>query len=643
MNKLFIITSLLLLIGAAITAPKFDYVIHEGDEDNQSSKKSLVRLDSNSQFFKTEFFHKSLSHQITHKGKKKTIVTESSLIFSRFLRRREAPIECQHLWDKHYTYGYRHVFEVNMIRYSSHYQRCYYLSFYNAAKKITETKQDDGRRSLRIEWTHVEDGVLYTENFYFNEGTGEGLKSIRFTEQINGLLTSNVHDYHYELDLKATDFEIFKQEDSFYSLKIRDPSKHHTLLLDKNNYNVKNPLIRYSKNGVTLSMNFNSMLDASEMPNKAGCRDMVHETANYMLEHGNYCTFGVFSRMPYVSYHEKDAFIPYSVANLQGNSEPHEIFEIQLLGREFLPHDDDILTKETKDIKGKLMTVHKLKLRFERSEYKVIIKEPFERFVKFLFGIICILMPAFFLITFNSDFQTNGIYLLQFGVLFIMFSNLTLSIVEHQDQESKWYWMYPILVFNTIISFLCSDSKIEGLIVVWQSWTFIDYFLMSFLMVENGTFWLAVVNIGVFFFLTMILNCFKDNVRYFEWSISLTTSLSLLTLLGDLLYHTTTLSRILMFFERHKIHDRDPKLYYLGFGIIFSMMSFARLFMADYMSWNVQARIRVPSEDPMSNEISYNDKEVELTETAEHDLDDDLDDTIDSIEDEIEKKQKNWD
>jgi hypothetical protein len=46
-----------------------------------------------------------------------------------------------------------------------------------------------------------------------------------------------------------------------------------------------------------------------------------------------------------------------------------------------------------------------------------------------------------------------------------------------------------------------------------------------------------------------------------------------------------------------QIHDRNPAFYYIGFGLIFTLLAIARIFLNEFLSWNKEARLRVSTYD----------------------------------------------
>lgn len=616
MKKYTKILSLLTILAAATIQEshtrRYDYVLFSEND----SQYSNMRLDSNSKFFKTAHKHKKETHLETlSSGDKVTAETETSLIFQRYLLRSEVPVKCQHLFDfKPTKKGVKpRRFRANIVRYNSQHKKCYHLKFLKAARYILV----EDNKSI-IMFTHKSNGFHYTEKFIFQNQDSEhkyGLEKIDFVDKTS--TGTNFHEYHYTFYVDPEDITFTIPKDSDYSIKIRDPSRSHILRLNKNNYIVKHPIIKRKNRYVTYSLNFGNYLTPDQMPNKNGCKPYTHVKANYMFEEGSQCAYGKFSRMPKVSIErfEEDAG-RQKVVMIANHFEGQE-FYIILESREKLG-DKDTDYRRANFLRHEGTFFHRdlLYLRFEVSEYKIIADGYYHR-LRLTHAFLLLLIPAFFILMFNEDYHTQGLYCLQFGIIFNFVSQISLSIVEWYELEKTFIAVYGVFILGIGISMLLSLRRLRSIVFLWKIFTLVDYVLMALLMRERGTLFYAAVNVVVFKALTILLKLNKGETRYMEISISFFTSLCMLNLVGNIMFYTTSLKRIIFLMEGLKLHDKHEALYYLGFGVICSLLSFARLFMTDHAEWNVKARIPLPNFDPDASVSIGGKKEVELGESLD--------------------------
>ena len=147
----------------------------------------------------------------------------------------------------------------------------------------------------------------------------------------------------------------------------------------------------------------------------------------------------------------------------------------------------------------------------------------------------------------------------------------------------------------------------------------VDYVMMALLMQDSGTIFYCLFNVSVYFVIVALIRNSNKNIPEQEFSISFTVSLSMLNQLGNIWYYTTSLNRVLFLFDGLQIHDRDPAFYYLGFGLVFTLIAIARIFLNEYLSWNQEARIQVSTYDDDEDapiDCGLDDDEGGVTELA---------------------------
>jgi hypothetical protein len=313
------------------------------------------------------------------------------------------------------------------------------------------------------------------------------------------------------------------------------------------------------------------------------------------------CAYGLIDRIPFILFHEETETVPYNFVALKLNSfEGHEFF-VDFVGLNVL-HGKKHAFMQTyaRDLSSKthFKQMDFLYLNVPRSEYLIDHLDTSSKFMRSLSNFLLFLIPTFCIIFFNNDFKWNGIYWLQFGVVFNMLSNVTWSMLEqYLVHNEHTFLIYIMLIMTLALSVLLSDKKDGRLVKIWQVWVVIDYVLMALLMQDKGTFFYCLVNVLTFALVAYFVKKNYKEIRNDELQVSFCVSLSLLTQLGNIWYYTTSLNRVFLLLARHQIHDKNPVFYYLIFGMIFTFMAISRIFLNEFVSWNADARILVSTYD----------------------------------------------
>ena len=609
----------------------YDYVFQSEDGNH------IIRLDSKSKFFNTAYLNKT--SEVDENSKEKSPQLTTSIRFDRFLKESEIPQECKE-WLGDQSSG-----EFNLIQYNKEEKNCRGVNFQTNSPKqldcgmakqscllIFETPIGDNASKKQKKLYYIDE-----LNFHLRQDENENNVGLINYETFDEKRLKQYHNVDHAASARNVEYRfLLDPKDYFvvdnlrrFSIKIADPSKHHTLILDDQSYIVRHPLIkkRDPKSGVSFSFNFQSLLEPDQIPDSrnGACRNYTQVRANYMFETPHHCVYGLLNHMSKIHYHpgnEPNSPIKYPYVSIVANSFSQDhFFHIELVGKEVLGRELYHFSRmNLKKGGGKMLVYDTLQLRFEPAEYGIRHKEQHEHYIQFLHGLLILVIPAFFLITFNKDYHKHGIYFLQFGIMFNFFSQISLSIIEFYDCDGKFWVVYPLIILTLLISFALSLRKIVQIVMIWKIFTLIDYVLMSLLMGQGHTFLYAIINVAVYQILAFCLKMAKKEVRFMEVSISFVTSLCLHNSLGNILYYTTALNRVIFFMERLSLHDRNPELYYLGYGIICSLVSFARLFLTDYLPWNLEARRKHLSVyDPEFGVQKRAEKEVELSDNIMED------------------------
>ena len=577
---LLILTTLISQVVQTTITTKLapDYSVVIGRED----KHQIVRYDINSKIFKTP-----LNNVANPKPLKGTF----SLNFTTFLDFNNLPVVCQKVWQKkrfwsniatdvegkceHWEFNQGHIWRLNENPKTQDMEEVYTFQHRKSDKKFC----------IKITSMAKKEPGEFTNHSSFKKGDAD--------PECLSLITLFISKSHYQL----SPFD--KNE---FSITIQDPSGDHVVRLRKDSWLAKNPLIDKKHRSMHISFNFANLLGPSQYPRNAGCikakKSLVR--ANYMYGDNTRCAYGLISTIPFVFYHEETETMPYDFVFLKLNSfEGHEFF-VDLVGMNVLHgQKSKFFTKYMRQTgsRNNYKMIDFLYLYVPRSEYIVEHQETVHKFLRALANMILFILPAFCILFFNSDYKAHGIYWMQFGIVFDIISNITWSTVMAFQWQEYIFIVYLILVGTFFYSLILSEKKQKNLILAWQIWVVIDYFLMALLMHDKGTVFYSILNICVFGAIVYQIKKKQPKIPDHEYLISFAVSLSMLNQLGNIWYYTTSLNRIFYVLGGLQIHDKNPLFYYIGFGSVLTVIAIGRIFMSEFISWNAEARLQVSTHD----------------------------------------------
>lgn len=220
------------------------------------------------------------------------------------------------------------------------------------------------------------------------------------------------------------------------------------------------------------SLNFARYLTAGEMPMNRGCASARKKNlkVNYMYGDISNCAYGKFSKVPYIHYHEETDRLPYDYVFLKLNSYSGHEFYLDLVGMNVLKGQKSrFFTRYYRTVTSSnhFKQIDFLYLFVPRSEYIVEHMNWASWLSWNLAQMVLFVLPAFCIIFFNNDYIENGIYWMQFGIMFDLFSNLTWSLVDLFRMNENLYVTYFTLCITFFMAYSESFKKKANLIKIW--------------------------------------------------------------------------------------------------------------------------------------------------------------------------------
>lgn len=579
----------------------------------QKDRKKSLWLSSKGKGFETK------DQTINLKFKKEDGSFDETVVFSLtlngYLKKEQLPEICQKEFDKM-------PFEESWAVANTKTSKCTYGRFPQVElfeQKKTETLADDG---YLIKLNIDEDG---NQNFLRlvpqiqGEPAGTLFKLITREEdkkQISTLFVVFENENMTEIKEETGKFEyesrnfdktVFVSFERWFRLAVQP--------LIKQKFKVEND--GDDTKEITFSFKYGKKLKKSEIPEYDSCKEIKDDEFNYVIATEKNCIGAQTS--------------VFKQLKIDGNTKENSIIEIDLnwiekesftlllqpktrtrLDQEF----KRIFTKEEKD-KPTVPPKNILSIYINSEDVKFSIKTIEQRYMRWSICLTIAVIPAFAILFFNSKFNYNGFFIMQFGIIFNFVSQITLAVIEWFGLEDLYFAQLLIIALSMLVAmYYCQDRR-ESLTKIWIIFSMIDYALMAMLMSTSGTFFYGLINVLCFFILVYLIRMEKPTIPLHEIAVSFALSLTMLTLLGNMWYFTTSFNRIWYIFQGARVHDQRPGLYYMVYGLLFSIMSLMRLILNDALPWNRLAGYRPPSKVKRDLEQGFMDK-------GEQEDDDDL-------------------
>ena len=407
------------------------------------------------------------------------------------------------------------------------------------------------------------------------------------------LQTSHTKKLRVVLQVPKNSLKLLKLTKSDYNIHLRDQRKHHSIYLNQHSLLANHPIIKQKSRHIIFSINFKSPLTPGQFPDTKPC-NLLSRTlkANYVIHiKHDLCIHGSFNKLPFLYYKGADLERGRGPSvTMTLHSSPHIKFFVTLVGHHRLGMKKFKIYHHVFEKGAYYINFNDVLLPAEASEYKNLAKKIHEKLLKICFGGTLFVTPVVFVLPFSKDVSFRQFYMLQFGIVFNFLSQLDLGLLEMFDLEDQFYTIIPTLILAFYVAVGLSKRKKYVLVVLWKLLTLGDYFVTAVLMRSKETLYYCLINILIFKTLGFVYKLVNPKVSLVELGISFTVNLSLLNLANNLIYFTTPFSRVMMVMDGQILHNNDPAFYYLGLGIIFTILSFGRMVMLQILPWNVRVR-----------------------------------------------------
>lgn len=534
-----------------------------------------------------------------------------SFSFEGLLKKEEMPKVCQTKFEEK-------KFGANWVIATPKDSKCEYGQFpdvENFVTKTAETTAPDGflvgfggqQNFLRLipKIPGAAEGEQVKFVTYEKEGKRINTLFIQFENTSMKNFEEKIED-NFVYDSRNFDKTVFVKFNKYFRLAV-EPLIKKTFKVETEGDEVKE---------ITVSFKYGKKLTKDEIPEYESCKDVQPDEFNYIIATKKNCVSAMNNVYKKIDY--KD-----DIAELHLNWIEKEDFILLLKPREKITNNLDferIVPAKEKD-KAQLPIKNLLSVYINKDDLKEETKTQEERYMRWSISLTISVIPAFAILFFNSNFNYNGFYVMQFGIVFNFVSQITLAIIEWFGLEDLYVAQLLIIILSMLLAMYYCQDRMESLIKVWILFSIVDYSLMAMLMNTSGTFFYGLINVLFFFLLVYLIRMEKSSIPNNEIAISFALSLTMLTLLGNLWYFTTCFNRVYYIFRGFRVHDKKPGLYYMVYGIMFSVISLARLILNEVLPWNKLASYRPPSKVKRDLEEGFMDKgeddEDDLRNTAE--------------------------
>lgn len=361
---------------------------------------------------------------------------------------------------------------------------------------------------------------------------------------------------------------------------------------------------------IQVSLKYGEKLKKEEIPDYPSCKDIKENEFNYIIATEKNCIgamTNIYKEIKildkgvieiHLNWIENETFI--LLLKPRDQTKENEVFK-----RLFPPKEKDKPQGEIKNI---------FEVFVDKEDTRIEVKTLEQRYMRWGICLFLTIIPGFTILFFSSNFNYNGFYIMQFGVIFNFVSQITLAIIEWFGLEDLYFAQMLIIILSMLIAMYYCQEKIISLTKIWIIFSLIDYTLMALLMNTKGTIFYGLINVVVFFVLAYLIRMEKPRIENYEIAVSFALSITLLTLLGNMWYFTTSFNRVWYIFQGARVHDKKPGLYYLVYGVLFSVLSLGRLVFNEVLPWNRLAGYRAPEKKKRDLEEGFMDKGEEVEE-----------------------------
>ena len=431
-------------------------------------------------------------------------------------------------------------------------------------------------------------------------------------------------------DLNNTGYDLIRDRQNF-SISIKSVRKNASLLIDKSSTLALRSIIKLPihRQGLSplrpfeFSLKLNGYLSESEVPSTACAniyKNNLQTKFNYMLGNDSICAYGTLDKVsnivirnitrplpqtPSTSLKMPSASKSTSYSGTKANlprqqdtlvtvylngfmKEKNHMITLNLFPLDYIGSDE--VANSTFIVKdGVQKVVDQIYVHMDLNQDYKIGSIWGERNMAFSIGLILMLIPMAGILAFRRECKMRGFYWMQFGVNFYLISQVMLSIVDWFGLEGLWLVQILLIGLSVMGALLGAQSRHSWVILAWQIYGVIDYFLMAGLMEKGPTVFYSLINFVLFFVMAGGYKYIMPETMNHEILVSLVASLTFLNLLGNIWFFTTFFNRLVFMFFNYEIHDYDPFKFYIYYGGFFNILGIVKLFLNEALHWNAEA------------------------------------------------------